>query len=180
MNVLIVDDSNFIRKVLRNNLMRLDLPSSSIHEAIDGMQAWSKMSGIKQTDLIITDLIMPNMDGIEFIRNLKKSEKYKETVVLVISSALTRERRELLDSMGVYGYVMKPFDCRKFMEIVEPVVMGIGQQGMHWVNSYDGTVTDISERDLTKLIQHGVKTSKSKRMNSSLISVSPNWKLTWT
>jgi len=82
-NILIVDDSSTIRKVIMKFMMRAGLPSDGIHEAVDGVQALEILAD-KQFDLIFSDINMPNMDGIEFIATVRK--KGITTPIITVSS----------------------------------------------------------------------------------------------
>lgn len=125
MQVLIVDDSRFIRQVIRNNLEKLGIFSGTIVEAMDGIDAMKKLAPIKELKLLVTDLQMPNMDGIEFLRRLRANRKMEGVRVVAISGNLTAQSVQTLTAMGVRDFVKKPFDIEKFMTTIKPVVQEI-------------------------------------------------------
>ena len=85
LNVLIVDDSAAIRKILHRVLVQADVPLGSVMEAGDGVEALAKL---KQgpVGLILSDINMPNMDGIELLSNLKANPSYKTVPVLMVTT----------------------------------------------------------------------------------------------
>lgn len=125
MKVLIVDDSKLIRQVVRMNLESLNILASDIHEAIDGMEALKIARGMGEVDLIVTDLQMPHMDGMEFVKRIRMIKGIQETRVVAISSALTKQSVDVLQRLGVNDFVKKPFDLDKFMVVIKPIVMEV-------------------------------------------------------
>jgi len=77
MNVLIVDDSAAIRKILQRVLRQTEMPIGNIHEAGDGVEALAMLQ--QQTvGLILSDINMPNMDGLEMLGKIKSMDAYKK------------------------------------------------------------------------------------------------------
>lgn len=103
-NILIVDDSSTIRKVIMKFMMRAGLPSDGIHEAVDGVQALEMLAD-KQFDLIFSDINMPNMDGIEFIATVRK--KGITTPIITVSSEGDEEQFLSVLKAGAGGCVKK-------------------------------------------------------------------------
>ncbi len=125
MNVVVVDDSGLIRQIIINNLLKLGIEKREIREAQDGEHALRILSKLKEVDFIISDIVMPKLDGIELIKNIVKNHNFEKTIIVVISSSISEENRRTLDELGVYGYIPKPFDKDKFMEIIEPMLLKI-------------------------------------------------------
>lgn len=122
MIVLVVDDSKLIRQIIRNNLENLNIPSRDIHEAIDGQEALRKINTLKKIDLIITDLQMPNIDGLEFVKRIRGNRNFQTTRVVAISSQLTPQVKLLFERLNVNDFIDKPFDLEKFMTLIKPIV----------------------------------------------------------
>lgn len=122
LQVLIVDDSNFIRQVLRSNLEKLKLAKKNIFTAINGQDALSKIPALKNLGLIITDLQMPKMDGLEFVKRVRGTPVGPQVKVVAISGQLTRHTVGAFSKLGVKDFVKKPFDLEKFMAAVKPLI----------------------------------------------------------
>lgn len=104
--LLIADDSDSMRRVIRGVLMRLGF--EQIDEAADGLEAL-RLFRLTQYDLVVTDLAMPNMNGIELLREIRELSGRRYTPVLIVSGQLSeRNLREALDA-GVDGFVAKPY-----------------------------------------------------------------------
>ncbi|MBX3044810.1 MAG: response regulator [Candidatus Kapabacteria bacterium] len=108
--ILVVEDSPSIRKFIS---LALKIQSYKVITAEDGMQALEILSQENQVDLVLTDLNMPNMDGIELIKEIRKNPNYVDLPIIILSS-LTSERdiNEGLDA-GADSYLIKPFNTKK-------------------------------------------------------------------
>jgi len=125
MKVLVVDDSKLIRSIVRNNLEMLKIPSNAIFEAMDGLNAIRFLSGLTDADLIITDLEMPKMNGIEFIKKVRESKKIGNIRIVACSSSLNDTNVTMLHALNVTDLIRKPFDADSFMTAIKPVIDGI-------------------------------------------------------
>lgn len=125
MAIIIVDDSKLIRQIIKNNLIDCGIKEGNIKEAIDGREALLVVKNTEKIELIISDLQMPNMDGITFITNLRRTEKTKNTFIVVISSALNEAALQKLKSLNVFDFVKKPFDLDNFDNVVKPLLQKI-------------------------------------------------------
>jgi two-component system chemotaxis response regulator CheY len=107
-DLLIVDDSAAIRKILQRLIHQTDLPLRGIFEAGDGRQA---LEILKQNDVnvILSDINMPNMDGIEFLRNVREMPGYKHIPVIMITTEGSPARVKEAADLGATSYVRKPF-----------------------------------------------------------------------
>ncbi|HTY09831.1 MAG TPA: response regulator [Bacteroidota bacterium] len=107
--VLVVDDSATVRKFVS---VSLSMQGFTVTTACDGMDALEKISKQKFS-LVITDLNMPTMDGLEFIRALRENPEFKDLPVIILTSLKDRETREEGVKLGVNSYVVKPFSLEK-------------------------------------------------------------------
>ncbi len=107
--VLIADDSSTVRKFVSFSLSAQQL---SVVTAVDGMDALEKISQTPRLDLIIVDLNMPNMDGFEFIENVRASEQYKDVPIIILSSERSEESKNRGKEVGANAYIEKPFDSK--------------------------------------------------------------------
>jgi two-component system chemotaxis response regulator CheY len=108
MDVLIVDDSAAIRKILQRVLRQADVPLDLVHEAGDGAEALAILKTAK-VELILSDINMPNMDGLEFLSKLKSDESLKGVPVIMVSTEGSQTKVLEAVQLGAAGYVRKPF-----------------------------------------------------------------------
>ncbi len=104
--ILIIDDQQSIRLLLTEILKR----DYSIVVADDGFQAMLWLSEGNRPDLILTDIHMPNFDGLTLIENLKNSTKMGNIPIIVLSGNDEEEFKEKILRSGVFDFVHKPFD----------------------------------------------------------------------
>lgn len=108
--VLIADDSSTVRKFVAFSLSAQNL---EVITAVDGMDALEKISTAPKVDLVIVDLNMPNMDGYEFIENLRRSNLHKDVPIIILSSERSEESKKRGKEVGADVYIEKPFDADK-------------------------------------------------------------------
>jgi len=115
MDVLIVDDSAAIRKILQRVLRQTEMPIGNIHEAGDGVEALAMLA--KETvGLILSDINMPNMDGLEMLAKIKSMDAYKAVPVIMITTEGNQNKVMEAVSLGAAGYVRKPFTTEQIKE----------------------------------------------------------------
>jgi len=114
-DVLIVDDSAAIRKILMRVLRQTDIPLGEILEAGDGAEALKTLSG-RHVNLILSDINMPNMDGLQLLAQLKQSEKWKSVPIVMITTEGGQGKVIEAVQLGAAGYVRKPFTAEQIKE----------------------------------------------------------------
>jgi two-component system chemotaxis response regulator CheY len=119
-NVVIADDSALARMFIRRCLEIAGLGDANFIEASDGSEAISCMKKIK-ADLLVTDLTMPNMNGIELMRKISSSPRLSGTPVLVVTSAGNEEQRRELTELGVTRILSKPISPPILIEAIQMV-----------------------------------------------------------
>lgn len=114
-NVLIVDDSAAIRKILARVLQQTEVVSGSIFEAGDGLQA---LEVLRQNAiaLVLSDINMPNMDGIEFLKEMRSNTSWKSVPVVMITTEGSHAKVLEAVQAGASGYVRKPFTADQIKE----------------------------------------------------------------
>jgi two-component system chemotaxis response regulator CheY len=117
LNVLIVDDSSAIRKILVRVLSQTDLPIKQVHEANDGAEAL-KIVEANDVSLILSDINMPNVDGLELLQKLRLSPKWKDLSVVMITTEGSQAKVMEAVQLGAKGYVRKPFTADQIKEKV--------------------------------------------------------------
>ena len=108
MDVLIVDDSAAIRKILQRVLKQADVRLGKVWEAGDGAEALATLQ-TQKVDLILSDINMPNMDGLEFLSELKSNDSLKNVPVIMVSTEGSQTKVLEAVQLGSAGYVRKPF-----------------------------------------------------------------------
>jgi len=116
--ILIVDDSESIREVVT---FTLENAGHKVTKAVDGKDALTRLNGIYY-DLIITDLHMPNMDGIELIRNVRATEQYKFIPILFLTTESQAAKKQEARDAGATGWIVKPFVPEKLLAAINKVV----------------------------------------------------------
>ncbi len=117
LNILIVDDSAAIRKILVRVLSQTGLTIASLHEASDGLEAL-KILEDNNVSLVLSDINMPNLDGLELLSKMRASAKWKELPVVMITTEGSQAKVLEAVQMGAKGYVRKPFTAEQIKEKV--------------------------------------------------------------
>ena len=107
--ILIAEDSNSIRKFIAS---ALKLRGFKVVEASDGMEALEKLP-IQKVDLLITDINMPNLDGIGLIKSVRESPDYKDLPIIILSSLTKDEDIAKGLEAGADSYLIKPFNAKR-------------------------------------------------------------------
>jgi two-component system chemotaxis response regulator CheY len=107
-SVLIVDDSAVMRKIVERSLRQAGVDLEAVIEAGSGVDALSLVE-TNTFDLILSDINMPHMDGIEFLRQVRRVEQAKTIPVLMITTEGSEAKVMEAISLGAKGYIRKPF-----------------------------------------------------------------------
>jgi two-component system, chemotaxis family, chemotaxis protein CheY len=117
-SVLVVDDSSTFRQLLCMSLARVEgISASNITEAGDGQEALEKIKE-RKFDLVLTDIRMPRMDGLELVRQVRGEIGKDELPIVIISTKGSEREVELGLSVGANGYLSKPISMAKLREMV--------------------------------------------------------------
>jgi two-component system chemotaxis response regulator CheY len=115
LDVLIVDDSAAIRKILQRVLKQAEIPLGEIYEAGDGVEALDTLRKQK-VGLVLSDINMPNMDGLEFLTQLRAEPAWQKLPVVMVSTEGTHGKVLEAVERGASGYVRKPFTADQIKE----------------------------------------------------------------
>ena len=122
LDVLIVDDSAAIRKILQRVLRQTEIPIGTVYEAGDGVEALETLR--RQTiGLVLSDINMPNMDGLEFLTKMRAEQIWQGIPVLMVSTEGTQARVLEAVERGASGYVRKPFTADQIKEKLAGVIL---------------------------------------------------------
>jgi two-component system chemotaxis response regulator CheY len=120
---LIVDDSSVMRKIVERALRQAGLDTLVVLEASNGAEGLDLLR-TKQVDLILSDINMPSMDGLEFLRQLKAQRLALDVPVVMITTESSEEHVKQAIQAGAKGYIRKPFTAEQVKERVLPLLTG--------------------------------------------------------
>lgn len=118
---LIVDDSSVMRKIVERSLRQAGLALCAVHEAASGTEGLDFLK-IKSVDLILSDINMPSMDGLEFLRQLRAQNLAPGVPVVMITTESSAEHVKQAILAGAQGYIRKPFTAEQVKERVVPLI----------------------------------------------------------
>lgn len=118
-SILIVDDSSSLRTAVR---ISLESAGYQVTEAGDGMDAVTKLDGQKY-HLVISDVNMPRMDGIEFVTKMKQLPAYKYTPVVMLTTESGQDKMARGKAAGAKAWMVKPFLPVQLLDVVSKLVM---------------------------------------------------------
>ena len=120
-NVLVVEDSRAIRSMIRVSLE--ETGGFFAVEAGNGFEALKTLP-TRRFDLIITDINMPDINGLELIGYVKSNPNYRDIPLIIVSTEKTEEDKKRGLTLGAAGYVVKPFRKEELMSMVTKVLGG--------------------------------------------------------
>lgn len=118
--ILIVDDSQLIHSMYRIVLNRYN--GCSIKDAMNGLEALDILSREQNFDIILLDINMPVMNGLQFMEKIKKENIYKHIPIIVVSTEGKEEDTLRALKLGASGYVVKPFKPQVLYDLVDKVI----------------------------------------------------------
>ncbi|MBP7146498.1 MAG: response regulator [Acidobacteria bacterium] len=121
LNVLLVDDSVVMRKVITRALRQAALGVGEVLEASDGVEALAMLERSPKPDLVLCDWNMPNMNGIDFV--IASRAKGYHMPMLMVTTEGGKERIQRALDAGANGFVTKPFTPEKLAETLAPVLL---------------------------------------------------------
>ena len=121
MKILVVDDSSTMRRIIKNTLARLGY--KDIIEGADGVEAWEALQNNPDTEVVITDWNMPNMNGLELVKKIRAEEKYKDMPIIMVTTE--GGKKEVITALkaGVNNYIVNPLTPQVLKEKLQ-VVLG--------------------------------------------------------
>ncbi|MBE1276160.1 MULTISPECIES: response regulator [Enterovibrio] len=116
--ILAADDSVSIRQMVSHTLKEAGY---QVETANDGAEALSKAKS-GDYDVIISDVNMPNMDGLEFVRQVRAVPQYKFTPILMLTTETSAEKKSMGKSAGATGWIVKPFNPDTLLKTLQRVI----------------------------------------------------------
>lgn len=119
-SILVVDDSETVRQVLQ---MTLANSGFTVIEAEDGLDALGKLA-LNPVDMLITDLNMPHMDGLELIKKVRMEGAHRFTPIVMLTTESSEEKKLAGREAGASGWIVKPFKPEQLLKVVKLVLGG--------------------------------------------------------
>ncbi|NEV61784.1 response regulator [Thiorhodococcus minor] len=117
--IMVIDDSASLRSVVG---IALKGAGYDVLEASDGRDALNKLTGQK-VHLIVSDVNMPNMDGITFVKEVKKLSSYKFTPIMMLTTESQPEKKAAAREAGAKAWLVKPFQPPMLLDAVSKLVL---------------------------------------------------------
>ena len=118
---LIVDDSSVMRKIVERSLRQAGLDTLRVFEAGSGIDGLELLKA-EHVDLILSDINMPSMDGLEFLRQIRSQNLAPGVPVVMITTESSEEHVKQAILAGAQGYIRKPFTAEQVKERVLPLI----------------------------------------------------------
>lgn len=119
--IFLVDDSATMLMSVKNNL---EIAGFTVETAEDGVKALAKLKGGLKPDLIITDINMPNMGGLELIKNVKELPGFRFTPILTLTTESEASKRDEGKKLGATGWLVKPMGGADLLKVIKQVLPG--------------------------------------------------------
>ncbi|OGQ85491.1 MAG: two-component system response regulator [Deltaproteobacteria bacterium RIFOXYD12_FULL_56_24] len=120
-NILVADDSETMRAVIKRTVGMSGVPVGEFHEAANGKEALAVLAQ-NWIDVILSDINMPEMGGMELLRKISEDEELKKIPLIFISTEASEARQEEARKLGVAGYVKKPFQPETIKTVLYEVL----------------------------------------------------------
>ncbi|MCH8124641.1 response regulator [candidate division KSB1 bacterium] len=119
--VLVVDDSSVMRKIISKNLRQAGVKIDHLLEAGDGQEGLEQLEKW-QCDIILSDINMPNMDGLEFVKEIRKKRQLDQCRIIMITTESGTDIMEEVMNAGANGYVVKPFSPDQILDKINRAI----------------------------------------------------------
>ncbi|RJP55212.1 MAG: response regulator [Deltaproteobacteria bacterium] len=126
-NILVVDDSNSMRAVIKKVISLSGFKVDCCFEAGNGREALAVLAN-DWVDVIISDINMPEVNGLELLNKLRQDILYKEIPVVIVTTEGSNERMEEVFNLGAKGFIKKPFLPEELRRVLYQVI-GVGNDG---------------------------------------------------
>lgn len=117
--ILIVDDSSSLRTVVR---LALERAGYAVLDACDGQDALAKLDATAKVNLIVSDVNMPNMDGITFLTKVKQHPRHRFAPVIMLTTEGQDEKKQLGRAAGAKAWIVKPFNPPQLLDAVSKLI----------------------------------------------------------
>lgn len=122
MRTLIVDDSAVMRKFVERSLRQAGFDITELHQASNGTEALEVSRNVGSFDLILSDINMPVMDGVEFLEQRRLQQLVPEAPIIMLSTEASEKLILRAKSAGASGYICKPFSPAQLKACIGPLL----------------------------------------------------------
>lgn len=161
MNILVVDDSVTIRKIVRSYLESIG--EYKILEAADGLEALEIIKQIRNIFLVITDINMPEMNGLKFAYEVKRDKNYETVNFIFMTTETTKEHLMEAMRLGAISFLRKPLVAETFLNTVKKVIF-----------DYENNIVLLSEGEKKAFLKDIVECSSAIKVNNGQMVISKN------
>ena len=119
--ILVVDDSELLHRMYDLVLNRYRMKGAVVVHAMNGQEALAKLAVHPDTELVILDINMPVMSGLEFLHHCRRENVFNDLIVIVISTEGSRDDTEAALNAAAVGYLTKPFAPNQLHDLIETV-----------------------------------------------------------
>ena len=117
--ILIVDDSQMVRKKLR---LALETSGHTVTEACDGLEGLAKLKEVDGLNLIVADVNMPNMNGIDMCIKMREEKKFDHIKIFMLTAESSSEMKTKAAAAKVSAWILKPYDIVKILSAIDKVL----------------------------------------------------------
>jgi two-component system chemotaxis response regulator CheY len=135
-NVLIVDDSATIRKMVRRTMDIAGLDFGEIYEASNGIEALAQLAD-HEIAVVVVDINMPTMNGIQLLQRMKDNKRLQHIPIVIASTEGSQQRIDQMAEFGACAYVRKPFQPEQVRDALMPILGVKENAGAESSNSGD-------------------------------------------
>lgn len=120
-NVLIVDDSATIRRMIRKTMDIAGLDYDQVYEASNGIEALAQLAD-HEVGVMVVDINMPTMNGVQLLQRMKQNARLRDLPIVIASTEGSRQRIDQLVEYGACAYVRKPFQPEQLRDALMPIL----------------------------------------------------------
>ena len=135
---LLVDDSPTMRQMMAFTLVNAGF---QVVEAEHGVDAVKKVAAGPKIDIVVTDLNMPEMDGITLIKELRKMAAFKLTPILMLTTESAEDKKQAGKEAGATGWIAKPFNPELMLTIIAEVLPAYNQSDLALIPHHSSLIT---------------------------------------
>lgn len=126
-NLLIVDDSASMRQIIKRVITLSGFTTGDIYEAENGLEAFKVLAG-KQVDMVLSDIHMPEMDGITLLEKMKNNKALSRVPVVMVTTEARKQLVNKVMDLGAAGYITKPFHPEEIKKLLQDI-LGVQDAG---------------------------------------------------
>jgi len=120
LKLLVVDDSSTMRRIIKNTLARLSY--KDVAEGADGVEGWDYLDSNPDTEMLITDWNMPNMNGLELVKKVRADSRFQDLPIIMVTTEGGKAEVITALKAGVNNYIVKPFTPQVLKEKLAAVL----------------------------------------------------------